>query len=41
VQAGAGIVYDSNPTSEYQETLSKAKGLLKAVALTEKHLGRR
>jgi anthranilate synthase component 1 len=41
VQAGAGIVYDSNPASEYQETLSKAKGLLKAVALTEKHLGRR
>ncbi|GAB2557448.1 anthranilate synthase component I [Gracilibacillus alcaliphilus] len=28
VQAGAGIVYDSNPESEYQETLNKAKSLL-------------
>ncbi|MGN8645886.1 anthranilate synthase component I [Gracilibacillus sp. HCP3S3_G5_1] len=28
VQAGAGIVYDSNPQSEYQETLNKAKSLL-------------
>lgn len=28
VQAGAGIVYDSDPTSEYFETLQKAKALL-------------
>lgn len=28
VQAGAGIVYDSDPTLEYQETLQKAKTLL-------------
>lgn len=28
VQAGAGIVYDSVPENEYQETLNKAKGLL-------------
>lgn len=28
VQAGAGIVYDSNPTTEYFETLQKAKALL-------------
>ncbi|MDX8045112.1 anthranilate synthase component I [Gracilibacillus sp. S3-1-1] len=28
VQAGAGIVYDSDPQSEYQETLNKAKSLL-------------
>ncbi|KAB8137703.1 anthranilate synthase component I [Gracilibacillus oryzae] len=28
VQAGAGIVFDSNPESEYQETLNKAKSLL-------------
>ncbi|BCB04351.1 anthranilate synthase component I [Bacillus sp. KH172YL63] len=28
VQAGAGIVYDSNPESEYEETLNKAKSLL-------------
>ncbi|WP_254555647.1 chorismate-binding protein, partial [Salmonella enterica] len=29
VQAGAGIVYDSVPEHEYQETLNKAQGLLK------------
>lgn len=28
VQAGAGIVYDSNAESEYEETLNKAKALL-------------
>ncbi|MGP4039445.1 anthranilate synthase component I [Gracilibacillus sp. D59] len=28
VQAGAGVVYDSDPQSEYQETLNKAKSLL-------------
>lgn len=28
VQAGAGIVYDSDPTTEYYETLQKAKALL-------------
>ena len=28
VQAGAGIVYDSDPKSEYQETLNKAKSLV-------------
>ena len=28
VQAGAGIVYDSIPESEYEETLNKAKALL-------------
>ncbi|WP_088815215.1 MULTISPECIES: anthranilate synthase component I [Listeria] len=28
VQAGAGIVYDSDPESEYDETLQKAKALL-------------
>ncbi|WP_430602958.1 anthranilate synthase component I [Enterococcus sp. DIV0724b] len=28
VQAGAGIVYDSDPTKEYEETLQKAKALL-------------
>jgi anthranilate synthase component I len=31
VQAGAGIVYDSVPENEYQETLNKAAALLKAV----------
>ncbi|MEE9911376.1 MAG: anthranilate synthase component I [Deltaproteobacteria bacterium] len=33
VQAGAGIVYDSQPESEYQETQSKARGMQMAVKL--------
>jgi anthranilate synthase component 1 len=32
VQAGAGIVLDSDPESEYQETIAKAGAPLKAVA---------
>ena len=35
IQAGAGVVADSIPTSEYQETISKASALLKAVAMAE------
>ncbi len=35
VQAGAGIVADSVPESEYQETLNKARGLLKAIEVAE------
>jgi anthranilate synthase component I len=35
IQAGAGVVADSVPTSEYQETVSKASALLKAVAMAE------
>lgn len=35
VQAGAGIVADSVPESEYHETLNKAKGLLRAIELAE------
>ncbi len=31
VQAGAGIVADSNPKNEYDETVNKAKALLKAI----------
>lgn len=38
VQAGAGLVADSVPASEYQETLNKAAGLLKAVAIAERGL---
>ena len=36
VQAGAGIVADSVPATEYEETLNKARGLLKAIEITEK-----
>ena len=35
IQAGAGIVADSVPAAEWNETLNKAKGLLKAIELTE------
>ena len=30
VQAGAGLVADSDPQREYEETLNKAKGLMEA-----------
>jgi anthranilate synthase component I len=36
VQAGAGIVADSHPTSEYQESLNKAGALAAAVEMAEK-----
>ncbi|MFN5195470.1 MAG: anthranilate synthase component I family protein [Cyanobacteriota bacterium] len=32
VQAGAGIVADSSPAAEFQETLNKARGMLRALA---------
>jgi len=35
IQAGAGIVADSVPASEYQETVSKASALFEAVAMAE------
>ena len=38
VQAGAGIVAESVPASEYQETLSKAAGLLRAIEIAERDL---
>jgi anthranilate synthase component 1 len=31
VQAGAGLVADSDPETEYEETLNKARGLLEAI----------
>ncbi len=35
-QAGGGIVYDSEPPAEYQETLDKAKALIQALGLAPK-----
>ena len=35
VQAGGGWVNDSTPEAEFQETVNKAKAMLKAVALAE------
>ena len=38
VQAGAGIVADSVPENEWQETLNKARGLLVAIEMTADRL---
>jgi anthranilate synthase component 1 len=38
VQAGAGIVYDSDPTAEYQETRHKARAVLTALELAHRGL---
>ncbi|MGC1274704.1 MAG: chorismate-binding protein [Planctomycetaceae bacterium] len=38
IQAGAGLVADSVPESEYEETLNKAKGLQKAIEVAEGQL---
>jgi anthranilate synthase component 1 len=35
VQAGAGIVADSNPAAEYEETRDKARALLQALTMAE------
>jgi anthranilate synthase component 1 len=35
VQAGGGIVYDSIPEKEYEESMNKARALLKALELAE------
>ncbi|MDP9349529.1 MAG: chorismate-binding protein, partial [Gemmatimonadota bacterium] len=36
VQAGAGIVADSSPAAEYEETLNKARALLRAMQMVER-----
>ena len=33
VQAGAGVVADSDPTAEWDETMNKARAVLRAVAM--------
>ena len=35
IQAGAGIVADSNPAAEYEETRDKARAMLQALAMAE------
>ncbi len=35
VQAGAGVVADSIPENEYEETINKAKAMLKAVEIAQ------
>ena len=39
IQAGAGIVADSVPEAEYQETLNKARAMLKAIHIAESQIG--
>jgi anthranilate synthase component 1 len=38
IQAGGGIVHDSLPGAEYEETVNKARGLLKAIEIAESQL---
>jgi anthranilate synthase component 1 len=38
IQAGAGIVADSNPEHEYEETCNKARAMMKAIELAEQGL---
>jgi anthranilate synthase component 1 len=40
VQSGAGIVADSVPEKEFEETLNKARGLLVSIEMTADRLGR-
>ncbi len=39
VQAGGGIVYDSRPEAEYQETLNKASAVLRALEALDRPAG--
>jgi anthranilate synthase component 1 len=38
LQAGAGIVADSDPAAEYQETVNKAMAVIRAIEIAEKGL---
>ena len=35
IQAGGGVVYDSIPSDEYEETMNKARGILKAIEVAQ------
>lgn len=39
IQAGAGIVADSEPEDEYQETMNKARALVRAIEMAGRKLG--
>jgi anthranilate synthase component 1 len=39
VQAGCGVVADSDPAAEYEETLNKARALISAIELTVQRVG--
>jgi anthranilate synthase component 1 len=38
IQAGAGIVYDSVPRKEWEETMNKGRAMFRAVAMAERGL---
>jgi anthranilate synthase component 1 len=38
IQAGCGIVADSDPAKEYDETMNKARALIKAIGMAERGL---
>jgi len=38
VQAGAGIVADSDPTTEYEETCNKARAMMRGIEMAERGL---
>ena len=38
IQAGGGVVYDSVPGDEYEETVNKARVLLKAIEIAQSQL---
>jgi anthranilate synthase component 1 len=40
VQAGSGVVADSDPESEYQESVNKAKALFRAAQEAERYAAR-
>ncbi len=39
VQAGCGVVADSDPDAEYDETVNKARALMRAIEVTTERLG--
>ena len=39
IQAGAGVVYDSQPNLEWKETMNKGRAVSRAVAMAEAGLG--
>jgi anthranilate synthase component 1 len=41
VQAGGGIVFDSDPEAEFQETVDKSKALMQAARDAGLFVGRR
>ena len=38
IQSGGGVVYDSDPEKEYEETINKAKALITAAEDSYKYL---